>query len=195
MAKIFWLDTETSGVNAEKNALLQLAYIIEIDGVVVAQSVIHMRPWEGATIEKKALDVNQLDAQGIWLAPPLQKGVSDLQAVLAKYVSRYDKTDKFIQAGYNVGFDDKFLRQAFIKAGDDYYGSWFFWPKLDVSSSVAQWMMESKAFEPPKNFQLATMCGLFNVPIKAHDAASDINATRELYYKLLSVGKPMESGV
>jgi len=185
MSKIFWFDTETSGVDAKKNALLQLAYIIEIDGIVEEWACLHMRPETGSTIEQKALDVNKLDAKTIWLAPPLSKGVTDLQKVMSKYVDRYEKTDKFIQAGYNVGFDDKFLRQAFLKAGDEYYGSWFFWPKIDVSSEVAKWLATAAAQPIPKNFQLGTICDRFNIPIKPHDALEDITATRRLYYQLI----------
>ena len=195
MSKIFWFDTETTGVDANANAIVQLAYIIEIDGEVVTKENLRIRPFDGAIVEAKALEVNKLDPQEIYLAPPESQVLDKLREILSRYVDRYDKYDKFIQAGYNVGFDDKFLRQAFIRTGDNYYGSWFHWPKLDTSCEVAKWLANrsNNMNARPKNFKLGTLCEMFDVPIQAHDAMSDIVATRELYYKLVNIGAPIPS--
>ncbi len=181
--KIFWYDTETTGTDAEKCDIVQLAYIIEIDGVDVAANSIRMRPHEGAQVDDKALAVNGLDREAIWKEQSQEAGIAQLLQEMTRHVDKFDKKDKFVQAGYNIGFDDKFLRSAFTKLGDEYYGSWFFWPKLDVSAGVARWLLNSG--ERPENFKLLTLCAHFGIELDAHDAVNDIAATRELAHKLV----------
>ena len=63
-----------------------------------------------------------------------------------------------------------------------YFGSWFAWPKRDVQTYVAEHFAEHAL--RLENFQLGTVCAHFDIPIDAHDAFSDIQATRILYYML-----------
>lgn len=181
--KIFWFDTETTGVDSYKCDIVQLAYIIEIDGVDIATGSIRMRPHEGARVDAKALEVNGLTEEAIWAEQPQSDGIALLLKVMGQHIDKHEPKDKFVQAGYNIGFDDKFLRSAFNKLGNKYYGSWFFWPKLDVSTAVAQWVLRTG--ERPPNYKLSTLCAHFDIPLDAHDAVNDIKATRELAHKLL----------
>lgn len=98
------------------------------------------------------------------------------------HCNRYNRNDKMVLAGYNVGFDDGFFRQFFKKCGDKFYGSWFLPCRIDVLSEVAKWQASNGVMLP--NFKLGTVCAHFDIPIQAHQAFSDIKATRELYYTL-----------
>ena len=49
--------------------------------------------------------------------PPL-KAYGKLKAILDSYIDKYDRSDKFIVAGYNVGFDISFLEAFFGRMGD-----------------------------------------------------------------------------
>jgi DNA polymerase III subunit epsilon len=108
--------------------------------------------------------------------------LTEIRKLLGKYVNKYDKQDKFVLGGYNVGFDMDMMRVSFEKAGDNYFGSWFFWPVIDVRVMVAEQILEIGLRLP--NYKLETVCEYFNIPIDAHNALSDIRATRQLYYFL-----------
>jgi hypothetical protein len=45
------------------------------------------------------------------------------------------------------------------------------------------------------NFQLSTLCKIFNIPIKAHDSMSDIIATKNLYLALKNYLEVKDLGV
>ena len=53
--------------------------------------------------------------------------------MLSAHVDRYDKRDKCFFAGYNGIFDLNFLHAFFKKCGDQYFGSYVWWPSIDVS--------------------------------------------------------------
>lgn len=182
MSKIFWLDTETTGVDAAENDIVQLACMIEIDGKIVREQEFKMRPMNGNAITARALEVNSLTVDEIMAYPSAVIGLNQLRALMSKYVSKYDKTDKFVPAGFHVRFDLDFLRATFKKCGDKYFGSWFYAASLDVQSFVA--VAIAKYGLKSENFRLGTLCRRFGIPIKAHEAMSDIRATRMLYSKL-----------
>ena len=179
MKKIFWLDTETTGVDCNKHAIIQLSAQIEIDDTV--RHVINMRiqPFPGAEISPQALEINGMTEEEIQAFTPLDSSLKTLKNILKRYVNKFNRDDKFVIAGYNVGFDTNFLRAAFDYINDPYYGSWFFPCNRDVMTYVADYITLSGV--RLKNYRLETMCEHFGIELKAHDAMSDIEATKQLY--------------
>ena len=100
-----------------------------------------------------------------------------------KQGNRYDKTDKFYPCGHNVVFDLNFLNNLFQTNGQKYgTGAYQNWRAIDtrVMANIA-------AFDGKldvKDVKLETLCKHFGIEIQAHDALSDIRATRELFFKL-----------
>ena len=183
-SKILWVDVETTGVDPVANDIWQLAYLIEIDGKVVDGENMYIRPHNVANIEQKALEVGGTSIEKLLEIELLvSQAVANIKAKWAKYVDKFDKRDKFVLAGYWVNFDSNFLRQLFTKAGDKFgIGSWCFSPCLDVASFVAIAVAKHNFRFP--NYKLETVCGKLGIPIEAHDALSDIYATRTLYSAL-----------
>ena len=183
-SKRLWIDCETSGLDPKLNDIWQLAYLIEIDGEVIEEGEMMIRPSNMDTIEDKALEVGGITKEELEkIDYTIKDAVEDLKDVFGKYVDKYDKEDKFVVAGYFIHFDYQFLREMFFKSGDRYgVGSWCFTCLLDVPSfisiGVAKYGMR---FE---NFKLETVCKKLDVPLKAHNALSDIKATRILYEAL-----------
>lgn len=177
MGKILWLDTETTGLDPQRNAIIQIAVLIEIDKEIKDELSLLLRPMDVDRVEQAALDVHGHTKDEIWEFPAPEKAMAELQKVMSKYVDKFDKTDKFVMAGYFVRFDIDFMRAFFKKLGDNYFGSWFFSVSYDV-----QWLVAERialGFRAP-NYKLATMCKHFGIEIKAHDALSDIKSTRKL---------------
>lgn len=190
----FWFDTETTGLDSETCAVIQLGGLIEIGGVIQEEINIKMRPFFGAEIHTKALTVNKTTRDQIEKYPPWEEGFKELEEALGKYVSKYDKNDKYVIGGYNVEFDIGFLRKYFdYFYGDktqmkyiNYFHSWFFWPSIDVKHEVAKQVMCGQL--RMDRYTLKKTCGHYGIPLddNAHDALADITATRALYQALMT---------
>ncbi len=184
MGKILWIDTETTGVDPKVNSMVQLAALVEIDGRIKEKINLLFQPLPGRQIHPKAIEVNGRDEKELVGFPPARISILALKARLKKYINPYDKTDKFVAAGYNVDFDTGFLRETWFASGGRFGpGSWIFNVSIDVRTRVAERVAKECLRLP--NYKLTTVCENFGVDLAcAHDAMSDIEATRELYYKL-----------
>ena len=183
MKKIFWVDTETSGLDSQKQDILQLAYLIEINGKIEAEGNLFIQPFDYTTVDKAALEVNKLTLDQIRKFTPPQMAYKDLTKVLTKYVNKYDKNDKFSPAGYNVNFDVGFMQSFFKKNNDKYFGSLFNYHLIDPITFL--YILDSCGKLKLPNYKLETVATHFKIKLSAHDALSDIYATRSIYYKLM----------
>lgn len=179
---IFWFDVETSGLDCHKHAMIELAFMIEQDRNIIETGHYLIAPHAHCSIDGAALRIHGRTEEEIYAFLNPELAFAQLTKQLQKHVNPYNKFDKLVQAGYNVGFDDGFLRAFWRNCGDRYYGSWFFSARIDVMSFVAARHAESPF--PVSNFKLETLCKHFEIQIDAHQAMSDIEATRQLYYKL-----------
>lgn len=182
--KIFYFDVETTGLNPEKNGIIQFGALIEINGKIVNEIDLKIAPFPSDVIEPEALKINgytEDEIKGIEFGHP-EIFFNGLIEVLAEHIDRYDRTDKFIVAGYNVSFDIGFLRAFFKKNGDDYYGSWFDPYPVDPYPVLA--FMRGNDNLITKNLKLLTIAEYLGIEIKAHDALSDIQATRQIIKRL-----------
>lgn len=190
MGKSFWLDTETTGVDPAKCAIIQLAGIVEIDGKAVEEIDIRMKPFPGAEVSHLALEVNGINLEQLDKFESFDKGMRKLVKILDVYVDPFDKRDKMIIMGYKVGFDSDFLRVAFKRMGGDMakygFGSRFVSGcQVDVSSLVG--ILVAYHGLRLANYKLGTVCEHFKILLEAHDALNDIRATRILYGRLVEV--------
>jgi len=184
-SKILWLDVETTGTDHKIHDIWQLAYIIEIDGVVVEECEMMIRPDNMDAIDDKALEIGGITREELEkIDYNIADAVADLKKSWAKFIDKFDRDDKFVIVGYWVHFDAQFLREMFVKAGDRYgIGSWAFTALLDVSSFVA--VAVGKYNFRFDNFKLETVCKKLKIPLKnAHDSLEDIKATKKLYEML-----------
>lgn len=176
--KIFWFDVETTGLDPVKHDIVQLAYLIEIDGKIIESANLLMQPFDYSTICQESLDIHGRTIDEIKNYPNPRSVYAELISVLEKYVDRYNRSDKFHHAGYNSKFDLDFLKQFFVKNKDVYFGSWFNYRAIDPLTLLHVLDGLDKVSIP--NYKLETVCKYFDIPINAHDALSDITATRAL---------------
>ena len=177
MGKILWLDTETTGLDPQENGIIQIATLIEIGGFVVEWLDLKLRPMNNDKINQDALDIHGYREEEIKKFPSPKNAINELEEAMARHVNKFDKADKFIMAGYFVRFDMDFLRALFKKLGNNYFGSWFFSVSYDVQGLVAERV--ARGFRAP-DYKLSTVCKEFGIEIEAHEALSDITATRSL---------------
>jgi DNA polymerase-3 subunit epsilon len=184
MKKVFFFDTETTGLDCKKQDIIQLAYMIEIDGEIKEEGSLYTQPFNYDTIQQEALNTNKLTVEQLKAFPSPSVTFMQLKRVLNKYIDKFNKLDKFSPAGYNVNFDVGFLREFFFKNKDKYYGSYFDYHLLDPIPVLH--LLEYKGLIKLPNYKLVTVCEYFNINIDAHEALSDIKATRQVIQKLLT---------
>ncbi len=182
ITKIFY-DLETTGVKVNKHCIHQLAGLVEVDGVVTEQFDFKLRPHPKALIEEAALKASGVTLEDINNYPDYMDAFKGFTSILGKYINQYDTKDKAYLVGYNNrAFDDPFLRKFFELCGNKYFGSWF-WPNsLDVMVLASQYLLDRRPAMPSfKLHRVGTEVGLVVDKERLHDAAYDINLTRDIY--------------
>ena len=182
MAKIIYIDVETTGRDPDLCAIVQLGAIVEINGKEQERINMDIAPFPGATIDDKALEVIGKTREQIAQHEAQRTQYLKFVKILEKHVDRYNKADKFIFVGYNATFDDQFLRSFFKMNGNNYYGSYFHWPPVDVAVLGCVFYIEARGKMP--NFKLETVAKRAKLEIKEdafHDAFYDIELTKKLY--------------
>ena len=182
MAKICYMDLETTGLDPIKNGIHQIGMIAEIDGEVVDVREFKVRPMKRDTVEISALAVSGINVEDLDKYPTVQEIKPDLERWLGRFVNKFKREDKFTLAGYNIRtFDIPFLREWFTKQNDHYFGSWFNNQPIDVLA-LAYWLRHLEIIPELENYKLVTLCKFAEIELgdAAHDAIADIEATREL---------------
>jgi DNA polymerase-3 subunit epsilon len=184
--KSIYLDVETTGLT-RKNGIIQLSGMIIIDGVEKEQFDFRVKPFENDEIEDKALEVSGTTREALQKEPYREPGevYNDFVGILGKYVDKFKREDKFHFIAYNANFDDQRLRDFFSKIGDKYFGSWFFYPYLDVMTMAATVLAGERA--NMSNFRLNTVAKKLGINVdesRIHDAMYDIYLTRAIFCKI-----------
>jgi DNA polymerase III subunit epsilon len=205
------LDTETGGTDPQKSALLQVA--CEVVGTCPNVTRVlpcdrkfdaYIFPGEGEyalEVHPKAVEVNKLTPEALkkYGARPEAYVFGLLQSWFSSYVHQYSKTDKFHLVGYNVKFDEEFLRAMWTRQKDKYFGSWFWSGSIDVMALAALYLAPRRHLM--KDFKLTTVAPMIlgektvaDIITKlgdVHNAVVDVALTKELFIKLgTSFGHP-----
>ena len=184
MKKVLWLDVETTGLDCRKHGLREVGFIIEIDGVEVDKGVFKINPFTYTTkdvvIDDYALEISKVSIEDLESYDRVSYCFKELMKKLVKYVNVNDKNDCFVIAGYNTAFDIGFIKEWFKEMGLlDSYKDLFHYKSLDVFSIV--FALRHLGINSAENDKLETMCNYFDIQIEAHNALSDIEATKKLY--------------
>ena len=188
MNKIIFIDTETGGVNPEKAALIQLSGIIRIDKKDVEKFNFYIKPFENSEVNEKALEVQGRRLEELKTDKYVEEKEVYKQFIklLDKYIDKYDRTDKFIVAGYNVRFDVDILKAFFQRHGNNFLFSYLDSSMLDPLYSI-RLLQIAEILPVLENNKLETWCKHFGIELKAHDSLEDIEATKKLIGKLISL--------
>lgn len=169
--KLLWIDTETTGLDPNRNGIVSIAGIIDNNGTVERSFQFEMRP-TGRFAEDSALEINGYTKAKIKKLTPWEK-------VLPEFLHEISGPDKLTLAGQNVKFDNKFVR------------SWFgpnveYWDLMVDQSAPVDTLEIAKKLDYLPSRKLGDLCDIFGVRLdNAHNAMADIKATRELYYVMV----------
>jgi DNA polymerase III subunit epsilon len=186
MAKLIFLDCETTSYNPAKCGVYQISGIVDIDNQATEEFNIFSDIFDTDEVMAEAFEKNKSSIEKIHQMPHPLKSFSKFCTMLRKYADQYDKTDKFHIIGYNnTTFDDPVLRRWFSQNGSKWYGSFFWHPQIDVMQLAAYILLDKRA--QMENFRLGTVAeflGLKVLPEESHDGLCDARLTRQMYYEL-----------
>lgn len=190
-AKIIYLDTETTGLDAKKCGIIQLAAILDIDGKEVDSIDIKICPRHDLEINDEALAISGFTREQIQsdFLPEL-RAHAEFTAWLGRHIDKFSKVDKAFFSGYNTPFDVEFVRAWFTRCNDKYFGSWFWSGSIDVMGA-ALWALRDKRHMLP-NFKLGTVADFvlgsrvaeLTAEAGLHNALTDIRITREIHRRV-----------
>jgi DNA polymerase III epsilon subunit-like protein len=182
--KILYFDTETTGTNPSKHEITQFAAIVEIDGVVKEEVNWRCQPTRWDAIDPEAIATTGVSIEELKKLQTPDKMFDDIYDLFGKYISKFDKADKFYPAGHNLQFDLEFLQAFWRQHGDKYgTGSYQNWRSLD-SRIFANFLCAAGRLDVP-DVKLSTLAKHYEIEINAHDALSDIRATRLVIRRMI----------
>lgn len=190
--KLFFCDTETTGLEPERHGITQIAGEIgylSAEGGYESKTAFnfHVAPFGQDVIEARALEAQKVSRQEVEAYPLPSVIFPKLMKIISRHIDKYEPTDKLWFVAYNSPFDNAFLREFWRKMGDKYFGSLFWTPDLCVMRMAAHELRYARDEMP--NFKLSTVAERLQVtvdPATLHDASTDIALTREIYLKLVT---------
>ena len=168
---LLWIDTETTGLDANKNDIIQIACIPVVNGIRQPSFMEFGQPKFWQNIQDEAIRVHGITRD--------QMETFQVQEQLLENFINYVRTFgvKFGVAGHNVSFDKKMLSGLFSRYNRNV--DFFQLFNLDVHDTLYR-ARKLKGKLKTENNKLETLCKHFDIAIQAHDALSDISANIEL---------------
>ena len=174
-----WLDVETTGLDSEKNGIIQIACIVEdSSGKVLDTFEIKVKPFKGCIYDKKALEINGKTREDIYKYPTEKQAMSSF----VNFLNMYQKNEiQYSLSGYNSQFDQNFIIAIFKRHRQYNFWKYFNYKDIDVFALIKildLWGSDNSQ-------KLGSMCDKFGIKLTPHDALEDIKATRKLYKKII----------
>jgi len=171
-------DTETGGLSAENNDILQLSYRI-LDSVTweTVKVVNHFFPWpeDSWRVSPEAIAVNGLSRR--FLA---KQKLSDRRKALEQFFDDLSECEGVV--AHNISFDYRFVLAEARRAG--ICGAERGWPtKFDT-------MKDSRDlyYKYPKLSELAQLLGIDYRGLRLHDSQADVELTAQCFRRLCERG-------
>jgi DNA polymerase-3 subunit epsilon len=184
--KLFFFDTETTGLRYWKDGIHQISGYIDIDGEIKETFDFKVQPNPKAEISDEALAVAKITREQIANYPPMKTVYLQVIEMLGKYVNKNDKKDKFYLVGFNnASFDNPMFQAWFKQNGDNFFKDWFWSNCFDVFVMTTPYILSVRRDMSSCNlFNVAKALGVEVDDKKLHDALYDIEITRKIFYKL-----------
>lgn len=184
--KLLFIDLETTGLDHERCGVIQIAgtidYIYEGFRVETKDTFnFELKPFKGQICEAGAMKLLNTTPEQLATRTDPVFGYAELINVFDKHIDRFNKEDKFFMVGQNPSFDYKFMDAFFKKNGSKYFYAYVNYHLLDVGIFTAMFRALGKI--KCENIKLETVCKMLGVPLEAHNAKNDIEATRNIFYK------------
>lgn len=185
--KVLIFDTETSGLDAGYNVILQLSYqIVETSDWRILKEVNHYFAWpeNESRVSAEAIQVNGLTKEYL-----SQLQLSDKFAALSEFVTDKDSADLIV--AHNIEFDKKFIIADCNETGVKYAASgWSFCydTMKQMTSYCAIPKMYGSGYKWPKLSELAECLNINYSDITLHNSTADVELTKRCFKKIVDKG-------
>lgn len=181
--KSIFLDLETTGVDYMRNGIYQIGGIIRYDGVF-EEFEFNSDIFSDDEINPEAFDQKNtnIKPEDLRNYPDPYETYLKLRGLLLQHIDKFNKKDKFFFINVGAEFDSKFLRRWFESNGDDFYGSYFWHPPIEVQSLAMEYLKNERAEMP--NFKLSSICKQLKINVdenKTHTALYDALLAMQVY--------------
>jgi len=180
---LLFFDTETGGLDPSRHPVLQVAWVLEVDDKVVSTDCFDVKPNIDADLVIAALNVNGFTMER------MMKGTNPT-VVMEKLRSDILATGRrFIPVGHNVNFDVDMAHAMSRRC----CANWWFNFSVEapvqlrkpLCTKAMSHYLDYRGFLSLSDYKLATLCEHFGILLEgAHDALSDVLATRLLFHEL-----------
>lgn len=183
---ILFVDVETTGTDAERHAVIELAAQLYTDGKLVDEFQHQCFDKRGAkAISLGALKVNNNDLNALWNKPEENEAVIGLVAFLLKHKN----IGPIIVAGQNVQFDVSFLKALLKKYGVEDLEQITGYKYVDT---FTQGITLAQAGIIPKDSKLnlaglAKALGIDTSNVQFHTAKGDVELTAKVYFRVIEL--------
>lgn len=168
--KVF-VDTETSGLDPKHHSILSVC----LGNKDIGYKTFHIRPDPDMIIDPKAMEVNNIDLDGLWE----DQSIAFLE-YLQEMVAEHGQLEPI---GHNYMFDIGFIQQVLGRRG---YEKFFSRRYLDTMI-IAKFLSEVGMVKS-ESYSLAHLCESFEIENEeAHTAEGDVKATEKLYEALIGL--------
>jgi len=176
------IDVETTGLNPYKHSIISLGAVILKKNPETFYE--ECRPYDGAEITQKALEINGFTKDYIM---NVNRSLKELCLDFLEWSSH---TRNKTLAGHNISFDSNFLKHSFGLNGIEWHFGYHY---LDLHSiAYAEFLKKGVKIPTRKGVSvlgLDTILKEVGIPkrIGIHNALEDAKLTAELFYRLIYV--------
>jgi DNA polymerase III epsilon subunit-like protein len=210
MGNILFVDTETTGLDPEKNRLLQIAARLDVDKSTGVEGLIeyfethvgHFMFFDNAPVFEISLGALKVNKRSLLNTNPTPPGspipageamVMEERVAITRFVEwllvMHRKYGDFLLAGHNVDFDIRFLNAALRRAGivglDELVGH----RRVDTAP-IALFLKDAGILKIEKGSLEETAKALGISTEGQHDAKFDVDLTASIYYEMKKLVTP-----
>jgi len=171
-----FIDTETSGLDPRHHSILSVC----LGNKEIGYRTFHIRPDPDKIIDPKAMEVNNIDLDGVWEDQSIAF-LEHLQTLVAEH-------GQLEPVGHNYMFDIGFIQQVLGRRGYDKFFSRRYVDTMIVAKFIDDAMKECVDRLPvhPYGYSLSALCKTYGYENEQeHTAEGDARATESIYHSLM----------
>lgn len=188
---LLFLDTETTGLSLAKSEVVQIAAVAQYNGEWAGTINLSCQPFSYENVNHKSLEICDLPVEKLKTFDMPDRVFMKFVSGLTKIRNRISPTAKFTPIAHNAPFDKKFVEKWWKNCSDACDVKMpsikrFFNDEWIDSLILARELVEKKVISS-ENAKLETLAEHYSVKFEgrgAHDALSDTQVLKEVFYKM-----------
>lgn len=186
MPNILHLDIESTGLNAFEHGIHRLGGFMEVDGETLSGFDHKVRPFTGAKIEKKALEVGNITWNEIRAYDNMDIVFSRWCTMMRVFCDERHET-KFFICGFNSGgMEVPFMREWYKQNGSSLFSTHFHSGFIDTMSMATEYLLQKGIVL--YDYSLSGVAKALGIEVdnsQLHTPAYDALISRNIYHFII----------